>query len=736
MTAPFTFASGTGSGTAPSFNVTTATAANDALVVSVLVAGANVTSVSDSKGNTYTQESNPASSNTWVFAATGSTIPLVAGATPDTVTVHLSASASVAVIGTDCPGTATVDVNTSASGTSAAPSVTGTPGHSSETALAVYAWGNAGGAGSISSPFTQLTQVTGGGPYLTTAYDLNPASGAGLTAAASISSASWTVILLTFQTTAAVAPFTQPHRAAVTRTVPRHGSAKGSSGAPVSAVVQVPSPFYPPNSAIRGQQGRKGSSRGAAGAPISILPTFPAPFYPPHAAVRGRRAAGRGTAKGSTGAPVTTGIVQHPAPFTAPHAAVRGRMAKARGHARGSAGAPVLPVSGPASGGAGRPQAYPGTSQVAVAAPGSSAWYYLGSIGQVTALTYSFNCPGGCDQMTCTVMVPASYRSQLFNPGDQVRITRGGHTVWTGVLDEPVPTASGWNLAAAGTGALGANFVAYYTDTWPVNEPDESINNAISRGLPWTNPGVGQPPGAWFGQAVDPGAQTIAALLNLMCTRGGLVWYVNSQPGGPIGNDLSVFPLPSTPSRLLVCTTPVPRSLAGAVRSIFIRYEISADTTDSSGNTTPAAYGLVSVSNSAAQAYGASATEQYIDLSNAGVMTAGQATQVGAYILEIYQQISFAGPFTVNYGQLLNMGGTPVDPGADQAGTVVRLILTDFAFGGSVIPQPVTFIVGSYKWDDIAQTATITPYQTLNTSLTGLLSLENTLLTPIQIALG
>jgi hypothetical protein len=124
-------------------------------------------------------------------------------------------------------------------------------------------------------------------------------------------------------------------------------------------------------------------------------------------------------------------------------------------------------------------------------------------------------------------------------------------------------------------------------------------------------------------------------------------------------------------------------------------------------------------------------TEAYVDLSSAGVMSAAQAQQVGAYVLSVYQRASFAGPFTVSYGQLLNTGGAPVDPGADQAGTVVRLILTDYGFGGEVTPQPVTFIVGAYSWDDFAQKATITPYQTLNQSLSGLLTLENTLLTPI-----
>jgi hypothetical protein len=70
----------------------------------------------------------------------------------------------------------------------------------------------------------------------------------------------------------------------------------------------------------------------------------------------------------------------------------------------------------------------------------------------------------------------------------------------------------------------------------------------------------------------------------------------------------------------------------------------------------------------------------------------------------------------------------------DQAGTVVRLILCDFAYGGEVSMAPITFVVGAYSYDDFAQQAQITPYQALDQSLSGLLSEQNTVLTPITVA--
>ncbi len=382
------------------------------------------------------------------------------------------------------------------------------------------------------------------------------------------------------------------------------------------------------------------------------------------------------------------------------------------------------------------PYSYPLSSCVFVAPPGSAEWVPLGSIGVMTALTYSFTCPGGADQMTATLMVPATYRTQLFDPGWQVKITRGGHQVWDGKLDEGVPSSSGWALTASGTGNRGTDYLAMFTSTWPASEPDQAINNAIARGMPWTNTGVGTPSGAWYGQAIDSGAQTITDLLNLICTRGALTWMVNSQPGGVPGDDLNVFPLPTTVTRLLTCNTPVPRTLGGDINTIYLRYAISADVTNSAGTDVPAVYGLTSVTN--AQSVAAhQALETFIDLSDVGVMTQAAAQAVGTSVLAIYQRASFAGPFTASYGQLMNTGGVPIDPGTDQAGTVMKLILSDFGYGGEVTPQfPITFITGAYEWDDLTQTATITPYQSVDQSLQGLLSLEGTILTPIATAGG
>jgi hypothetical protein len=351
---------------------------------------------------------------------------------------------------------------------------------------------------------------------------------------------------------------------------------------------------------------------------------------------------------------------------------------------------------------------------------------WLGTLGMMSGLVYSFACPGGCDQMSATLSVPASFKSAAIQAGRLAFVYRGGQVAWNGQLLEPEPTPGGWSLTAVGSGNFGTNYAAIY-QTWN-NNPDESVNNAINRGLPWTNPGIGSPTGMWLGQRVDPGAQTITDLLNLVCTRGGLVWLVSRR------NELTVVPLPTTVNRLLVSNTPVARTLGGYVNTIWIRYQ--ALTPQGFGNPVKnnTEFLTTSVVNQASiDTHGP--LETFLDLSSAGipllpaavfgnisVLTEAQAQAVGNFVLERYQGASFAGPFTFGPGQLMTTGGTPVDLGMQRAGLVSQLILTDYGYGGEVNNTPVTFLWGAYQYDDDAQVGTATPFANLFSDITSLLA--------------
>jgi hypothetical protein len=361
------------------------------------------------------------------------------------------------------------------------------------------------------------------------------------------------------------------------------------------------------------------------------------------------------------------------------------------------------------------------SAQVVSYTPAMTGPIWLGSVGHVNQLHYSWTVPGGADTLTCNLMVTASTRTQATDPGRIVQLVRGGGVIWEGIMNEPVPTSGGWNLSAVGAGNYGTNYVALYSTTWPTNIPDQAINQAIARGMRWTNPGVGSPAGIWLGQAVDSGAQTITDLLNLCCTYGGLTWQVVT---GPQGNVLSVFALPTAVSALLLVRQPAPRTLGGDINVIWLRYQSAAD------NATTGAVATFATTSATVPASIAlhGTREAYLDVSNAGTLSAGAAQAVGNAVLQRYQRASFAGPFTAGPGDLMTTGGQAADLGLNLAGQVVQLILTDYAYGGEVTLGPVSFLVGGYEYDDDTLTGTVTPFQYLNTSLSGLLSAASTTL--------
>lgn len=348
--------------------------------------------------------------------------------------------------------------------------------------------------------------------------------------------------------------------------------------------------------------------------------------------------------------------------------------------------------------------------QVVSYTPSGGQPRWLGSLGQVRGLNYSSALPGGYDQLTCTLLRPPTFRSDALNPGRIIKVFCGTSCVWDGQMLEPTPSDQGWSINAQGTGNWAVEYVATYTGAWTQsNIMDIIVNGAISRGLRWINGGIGSPPTGWNQQAVDSGAQSVSDALNLFCSNGGMTWQVGRN------NVLKVFNLPTTPNRLLVATGPVARTLGGNYNRIYLRYGATADTTGS-----PATYAVTSVDDTPSIQLFGSPLEDYVDISSAGVISQAAAQAVGNQILKRYQRAAYSGPFVVQQGQLLNKGGQPIDLATEIAGTVVQLLMTDFTYASEQVPGPVTFLVGNYQYDDDSQTATITPFQSLDETISSI----------------
>src|SRR5258707_9677328 len=109
--------------------------------------------------------------------------------------------------------------------------------------------------------------------------------------------------------------------------------------------------------------------------------------------------------------------------------------------------------------------------QVARTRPDGTQPRSLGAIGVVSALTYSFTLPGGCDQLSCVLSCPPLLRTDAMDPGRIVHVLLGGNIVWDGKLDEPQPGPGGWGITPHRSGTFGSQFTATYTGAWTAPPP-------------------------------------------------------------------------------------------------------------------------------------------------------------------------------------------------------------------------------------------------------------------------
>jgi hypothetical protein len=373
----------------------------------------------------------------------------------------------------------------------------------------------------------------------------------------------------------------------------------------------------------------------------------------------------------------------------------------------------------------------PKEAQVLSLAPdGHSDPRYLGTNGHVGALTYGWVYPGGCDNLTCNLMQTPLSRYQALNPGRVLKVYRGASCVWEGKLNEPVESTTGWALQAYGNGHYGDDYMSYHTNYGQAGDPViKAVAGTPSPRVPlrWQLPAT-WPGGLYLQQPPDSASVTITDYLNNVTGPAGMGWYVGR------GNILTVGPPPSAVNRLLVVTEPQARTLAGYFTWLWLRYQSSAQNTTAGGTNNPgsgaAQFSLTSVQN-AAQLARHGAKETYGDLSQAGTLSNNAASNIGTSLMAKYQAANYGGTFTIYPGQLLTVGGAPVDIGCEQAGTVVRVLMASGGYGGDVAPSPpLTFITGALSYNDETELGSLTPYLGVAGDLATLLSNYTTVHTP------
>jgi len=76
-------------------------------------------------------------------------------------------------------------------------------------------------------------------------------------------------------------------------------------------------------------------------------------------------------------------------------------------------------------------------------APDGTDPRWLGAAGHFTQLTYSYTLPGGPDQLTGLLQIPAGSRTKAIDAGRIVQAYRGAACVWDGKLDESAASDAG-----------------------------------------------------------------------------------------------------------------------------------------------------------------------------------------------------------------------------------------------------------------------------------------------------
>ena len=189
--------------------LTQAVPAGSVVTVIASAAGAtNATAVTDTKGNTYTLvQSATGTQRQQVFQAVN--VTALAASPTDSITITYGAAngqqKNMIVVATSfVPAVTPLDFSAVNSGTSAAPSVTGTPTAYGDSLLFIASWASAGGAGSMPDGWQQASQVNVAGQQWTGIWYSMNITGAAVTATAAITSAAWAGVLLGYKASPAI----------------------------------------------------------------------------------------------------------------------------------------------------------------------------------------------------------------------------------------------------------------------------------------------------------------------------------------------------------------------------------------------------------------------------------------------------------------------------------------------------------------------------------------------------
>jgi hypothetical protein len=316
-------------------------------------------------------------------------------------------------------------------------------------------------------------------------------------------------------------------------------------------------------------------------------------------------------------------------------------------------------------------------------------------LGQVTDLRWSHGIPRGCLTASWTLDLPAGVTPVGLHPGRLVSIYDGPIRVWVGTLDD-AEQGHPWQISASGIAALGDRYVAVDVSGIPTIDPNVAIDQAISRGLPWTRPATLPTP-----TITQSAPGSIGQLLDDVQTASGQRWQVNANA------QVSITADPTTPDYLLVnVSTPGGRTIAeNYATKVFARYL-------SSGSTPPTP-AIVTVATQTPNGSGPKGTYEVIaDITDRGPINTTVAVNILAGALTLQgPRAAFTGQIPVQPGSLLTPGGVPVRLSTVTAGQLIRCIgdEPDPAYGELNFSTVIDVLISESDYDATEDLLTLTP---------------------------
>lgn len=317
----------------------------------------------------------------------------------------------------------------------------------------------------------------------------------------------------------------------------------------------------------------------------------------------------------------------------------------------------------------------------------------LAQLGVLGEIGWSHARPTGCLTAGWSLTLPITSNHPALAAGRRIELYEGLQRVWSGVLSDP-ERGTPWTFEAQGYASLAVNYAALDGSGNTTSNPNTAVDAAITRGLPWVRNQTLPTP-----TLTSSPAGSLADLLNQVAAASGMRWQVDADRTITMTADTTTVTLLIT-----AASTPGGRSVQEYATALYGRYMSNAFL--------PAAPAMAASTLNPAGNTGLGRREKIVDLTPAGPMSSSTAVALlDARFPLIRATADFTGNITVQYGDVLTLGGRPVNLNSLTAGLRARIIgaAVDPILGELYASTSVEIILGQVDLDASGDTATITP---------------------------